>query len=282
MSYDVIADLPNIFTNQQLIDAVAVSAHVLKLEQWAFLTRNGLDMNQLAQARDERYDGPTIAQLSNLSDSERSLLKAMMVSQLRHTKLGQGQIESPYPLNLHVAPQEDSAIIQALADGLSVDVLFEDGPWFYIATTAGPAGYVARQSIQFVQTVSTANELLTRLELDEMMLEPDEPIDLIVGAGEGAQKLAKMWNRYGRLVQTLAAQLQIEPATALAVLGVESGGIGYGTDRRLKIRFENHLFYNEWGRHNKRRFRQYFTFDNKASWKNHTWRPNRKQPYARI
>jgi|GEM_PF-6262600 len=92
MPYDVIADLPNIFTNQQLIDAAAAASDSLGLEKWVLLARNGLDVKVLARAREKLYSGPTLITLPDLAPGERALLKAMLIGQLRYTKSGRGKI----------------------------------------------------------------------------------------------------------------------------------------------------------------------------------------------
>lgn len=52
---------------------------------------------------------------------------------------------------------------------------------------------------------------------------------------------SRAWNTYGGLVQRLAQADNIQTATVLAILAIESGGAGF-VDGRLKIRFENHVF----------------------------------------
>ncbi|MBV7330385.1 N-acetylmuramidase family protein [Chloroflexi bacterium TSY] len=108
-----------------------------------------------------------------------------------------------------------------------------------------------------------------------------ERIILGSGAGSGARRLADIWNRYGGLLARLADQLGLDPAVAIAVLAVESGGGGF-QDGRLIIRFENHLFYDEWGRFNQARFFQHFAFHQEVSWQGHTWRARSDQPFQEF
>ena len=65
----------------------------------------------------------------------------------------------------------------------------------------------------------------------------------------------------------------IDPAVAVAVLVTESSGAGF-ENGRMKIRFENHIFYQYWGKQNPERFQQHFTFSSDESWKGHQWRPD--------
>jgi hypothetical protein len=68
----------------------------------------------------------------------------------------------------------------------------------------------------------------------------------------------------------------IDPAVAVAVLAVESGGRGFGPDGRMIIRFENHVFWNYWGQHNPKVFNKHFTFDPSVRWLGHKWREKPK------
>lgn len=87
------------------------------------------------------------------------------------------------------------------------------------------------------------------------------------------RRLGVIWNSYGRLLASLAAELQVEPAVALAVLAVESGGKPFAGDGRMIIRFENHLFFRYWGVQHRERFDQHFQFDPTRGWLGHQWRP---------
>jgi len=91
--------------------------------------------------------------------------------------------------------------------------------------------------------------------------------------------LLRTWTRHGQLLQSEAGRLGIEPAVAVAVLLAESGGDGFGPDGRLKIRFENHIFLQQWGAHNKPVFDRFFAFSSQESWKGHQWRPNQESEW---
>lgn len=86
--------------------------------------------------------------------------------------------------------------------------------------------------------------------------------------------VASIWNRYGGLLSALSDRLGIEPGVAVTVLAIESGGQAFGPDGRLLIRFENHLFFNYWGKNNLARFNQHFTFDANRRWEGHRFRAN--------
>ena len=86
--------------------------------------------------------------------------------------------------------------------------------------------------------------------------------------------VADIWNRYGGLLEPLSAKLGVEPGVAVAVFAVESGGQAFGPSGRTLIRFENHLFYNYWGKNNLADFNQHFLFDLGQRWSGHKFRAN--------
>lgn len=102
------------------------------------------------------------------------------------------------------------------------------------------------------------------------------PADRRLSAPPNAPPLARLatdiWNRYGGLLAALSERLGIEPGVAVSVLAVESGGQAFGADGRLLIRFENHLFFDFWGKNNPTRFHQHFTFDPARPWEGHRFR----------
>lgn len=99
---------------------------------------------------------------------------------------------------------------------------------------------------------------------------------LTLSASQGAthRLMADIWNRYGGLLSALSDKMGIEPGVAVSVLAIESGGQAFGPDGRLLIRFENHLFFNYWGKNNLTKFNQHFTFDANKRWEGHRFRAN--------
>ncbi len=90
---------------------------------------------------------------------------------------------------------------------------------------------------------------------------------------------ADIWNRYGGLLSVLSAELKIDPGVAVAVMAVESGGRGFGPDKRMLIRFENQVFFDQWGKNHPDEYNQHFTFDPAKRWVGHKWRPAPDQPW---
>lgn len=89
---------------------------------------------------------------------------------------------------------------------------------------------------------------------------------------EHKNKVLETWNRYRILLEQESARLGIDPTIAVAILMAEAGGSAFAADGRMIIRFENHIFYDQWGRQNEATFRQHFTFDANRSWEGHAWR----------
>lgn len=69
----------------------------------------------------------------------------------------------------------------------------------------------------------------------------------------------------------------VDPQVAAAVLAVESGGRGFGSDGRPIIRFENHIFKTKLG--NDALYDAHFTHDRERVWTGHNWRPQPNGPW---
>jgi hypothetical protein len=97
---------------------------------------------------------------------------------------------------------------------------------------------------------------------------------------------ANIWNKYGGLLAPLSAGLNIDPCAAVAVLAIESGGRGFapGPDGqpRLLIRFENHIFFDYWGKEHEAEYFEHFKFDAGKRWQGHAWRANAAAPWLEF
>ncbi len=92
--------------------------------------------------------------------------------------------------------------------------------------------------------------------------------------------VANIWNRYGGLLGALSDVLKIQPGVAVAVLAIESGGQAFATDGRMVIRFENHIFYQYWGKNHANDFNQHFRYNTGQTWTGHQWRPTPSQNWV--
>lgn len=105
------------------------------------------------------------------------------------------------------------------------------------------------------------------------MAPPDDELLSLGAHPTSAERLAaRVWNKAGGLLSSLAGQLQLETGVAVAVFCVESGGDGFGPGGRMVIRFENHHFYRHWGKAHSEVFNTHFRFDAKRPWMGHRWR----------
>ena len=123
---------------------------------------------------------------------------------------------------------------------------------------------------------------LTLAELQAMSLSPARKLNAPGGAGQSALNAARIWNKYGGVLEPLSAKIGIDKAVAVAVIAVESGGSGMGPDGRMIIRFENHLFWTFWGKANPAGYNQSFVFDQNTSWKGHQYRPQSNGPWLDV
>lgn len=119
--------------------------------------------------------------------------------------------------------------------------------------------------------------------LNSVALAPDRPVQVIRSWPSARQAIAATYNRMGGLMRALAAEAGIEAAAALAVWYVESGGIAHVPGKAI-IRFENHLFYRIWGRHNEAQYQAHFRHGGYASapgraWEGHAFREDPSQPF---
>jgi len=123
---------------------------------------------------------------------------------------------------------------------------------------------------------------LTLAELQALPLTPARPLNPPGGAGQAALNAARIWNKYGGVLEPLSTKIGIDKAVAVAVIAVESGGSGLGPDGRMIIRFENHLFWAYWGKANPAGYSQYFVFDQTTSWKGHQYHPQPNGPWLDV
>jgi hypothetical protein len=84
--------------------------------------------------------------------------------------------------------------------------------------------------------------------------------------------MASIYNARGKYLKDKATELGVKPSALAAVLKVESSGRGFGADGRQIIRFENHIFRQQWGTKHADKFDALFKFDAKEKWKGHEWR----------
>jgi hypothetical protein len=115
-------------------------------------------------------------------------------------------------------------------------------------------------------------------EHDETM-RPDDPI-LLTGLSGLDRTMAIIYNAKGKYLHEQAQALGVTTAAAAAVLKVESRGVGFASDGRMIIRFENHVFYDRWGKNNASQFADHFQYNSEERWKGHRFRSSATGEWA--
>ncbi len=218
-----------------------------------------------------RLDPPTILEPGNL---------------LPAAQRWRGYVASPLGLNLRSGPTTQHTILQIVPNETALDVLAELDDWLYV-DALGQRGYltrafVLREGAEATTPTPARPYLHERAEIQGVNLAPPESTRIPIDEESMPWidlAVAGVWNSYGGLISHLATILQIDPAIAVAVLAMESGGRATADDGRLIIRFENHIFFEEWGKLDPDRFAQYFRFDLNQTWQGHQWRPAPDQPW---
>lgn len=183
-------------------------------------------------------------------------------------------------LNVRPEPSTARPPLASLPRGTKVDLLERSGGWYRIR--AGELeGYVYGDFIRPLEERVAAGFLRERPELAQLPLEPPEGKRIAVAPSFTARQrlVARTWNQSGGLLEPLSELIQIEPGAAVAVLTVESGGRAFGADGRMIIRFENHIFWREWGQANEALFAEHFRFDPAKPWTGHQFRPSPAEPW---
>ncbi len=141
-------------------------------------------------------------------------------------------------------------------------------------TTTPVGGTQPATTITKITTTAPADLANVPLEASADQRLPVNPKDPLLN-----RLAADIWNRFGNLLSVLANELKIDPAVAIAVFAVESGGRGFGPDGRMIIRFENQIFWDKWGSKQPDIYNQHFAFNPQQRWLDHKWRPTAGEPW---
>lgn len=95
--------------------------------------------------------------------------------------------------------------------------------------------------------------------------------------------MASIYNVRGQLIEEKARDLGVSTHAAAGIMKVESGGATFAeaTDKTI-VRFENHVFWNEWGSANAATFNDHFDFDRSKGGKlfqGHRFRDDPNKPW---
>jgi LysM repeat protein len=114
---------------------------------------------------------------------------------------------------------------------------------------------------------------------NDASLRPEDAI--LLGGLSGLERaMAVIYNAKAKYLHEQAQALGISTAAAAAVLKVESGGGGFASDGRMIIRFENHVFYDRWGKNNRATFGKHFQYNSDKRWTGHKFRANENDAWA--
>jgi hypothetical protein len=187
-------------------------------------------------------------------------------------------------INIRSAPRTDpSTDVGDLAQAQRLELIGTIEDWFIARV------YVSAQFTDITNPVEPVrpdepfdvphNSPLTLAELQALSLPPAQRRIAPSGAAQAAFTAARIWNKYGGVLEPLANKIGIDPGAAVAVVAVESGGSGIGPDGRMIIRFENHLFWFNWGKANAAAYQQFFQFDQSVTWRGHKYRTQVDAPW---
>jgi len=178
-------------------------------------------------------------------------------------------------LNVRSLPNKDSDVVGKVKKDKKVIVVDQLEGWLRIKYKDSFA-YVSAKYID-LKSKSCKSFLYTDVELQKVAMEPAQKIEVI---GNRTEKIVKQtYNKYGNLLKALSERLGIDMASAIAVIGVESGGKGFDDDKVI-IRFENHLFYRYWGKENEKVYRDHFKYGSGKKWLGHQFRKDSNSEWA--
>lgn len=257
----------NAFTNQQLIDAFFDTANTFHNGDYqGLLNRAALNINQLAADRSGRFAGPRLNELPNLSDAERASIHASLLRQLQR-RATLGQVSAPDGLNLRVGPSREHEVIASLPVGSEVTILSEDGEWL-LGSVGDQTGWLFAAMVSRTPTSGSANLVTT---MTSSALAPTTRLEPPPDASPHVVGAATTWNEYGALILSESNRLTIDPAVAVAILGVESSGRAF-ENGRMVIRFENHIFHHYVNEAQRDLAARHFTASSNGN--EHRWRPD--------
>jgi hypothetical protein len=182
-------------------------------------------------------------------------------------------------LNLRSGPGTGNPVLETLPVGTGVTIVERVGDWLDVRVTAtGRAGFVSGRFVHLPAVEVVSGWLIHDRSVRDAPLAPPRPRQAPAGSGDAARTAARIWNAYGGVLERLAERLGIEAEAGVAVMSVESGGTAF-VDGRMVIRFENHVFWDRWGKQNADVFGRHFRFGTPQRWKGHEFRATAQDPW---
>ncbi len=184
--------------------------------------------------------------------------------------------------DVFTAARRTQSPLRTLAEGCVVRVTSRGPKWLGVEDADGP-GHVEAMCIGLADP-DGRGFLAGDVALLGGAVEAADADRLAASSGAQGAAVARAWNLYGGLVQTLSARMGIDPAVAIAVLCVESAGQGFGPDGRVVIRFENHIFHRYLvaarGASGETAFKRHFQVSGAQPWLGHAFRTAPNQPWT--
>ena len=185
-------------------------------------------------------------------------------------------------LNIRSEPNTESSILGLLNKNDIVTILHEYSDWLKILYK-GSEAFVYKQYIEISEIPVELNPIVgstryfyERKDLATVQLKPNDTIE--IPQDYNGAIAANTWNNFGGLISKISRELQIDIATAVSILCVESSGKGFDNGK-LVIRFENHVLDMFWGRNNPEKFSEYFKYDHKSRRNGHYYRESKNDKW---
>lgn len=185
-----------------------------------------------------------------------------------------GQVTA-HALNVRNTPDLSGEILGTLAQETQVMIQSSIDGWHQIDFN-DQKGYI---SGDFVQTKIGKTDTSSEIKpSNQIQLIPETLLTL--NGSSRQKKIARTWNQFGGLLETLSGSMQLDPACAVAVFCVESSGKGFqkSNQDRMIIRFENHVFWKTWGKENPQIFHQHFKYGKQEDGRNKIWLGHQFRP----
>jgi hypothetical protein len=184
-------------------------------------------------------------------------------------------------LNVRPEPSTRKAPVGTLNRGAAVTIIERTDSWYKIRAEQ-LEGFVYGDYVTIKEANPAAGFLCEQQDLRAIPLSPPEGEQITIAPGFSPRQkaVARTWNGQGGLLKALSDIIDVDTAAAVAVLCVESRGRGFGPDGRMIIRFENHIFWRQWGKGYADVFDDHFRFNPEKKWRNHEFRDHAGEPWA--
>ncbi len=171
-------------------------------------------------------------------------------------------------------------VITLLPNRTAVQVLAESGLWYQVVAN-NQKGFVHRDFVVLPTQKISSGFFMQQAAPKSWPLAPAKLKTPPSDADPKTKQVARIWNKFGGLLQRLSQALHFEPGVAVAVIATESSGTGF-LNGRMIIRFENHYFWRLWGKANADKFRRHFSFNEDKPWVDHQFRPDPIAPWQNF